>query len=315
MEQNPKISVIVPVYKAEAYLSHCVDSLLAQTFKDFEILLIDDGSPDRSGEICDMYARKDDRVRVFHQKNSGVSMARQKGLDEARGEYVIHADPDDWVEPDMLQELYAKAKEDDADMVICDFYENKGDRQQYLPQRPSALDHDTVFRELFQQLHGSCWNKLVRRVCYNEYNIRFFEGLNYKEDFCVSVLLASHDIKIAYLNKAFYHYTIGVNANSLNQRIDNSKIEDCLRVISFCMDNFYAKYPQCCYMLQADFVSWMIEQRFYSRWVGMRIYGKLLKPSIFFSLPLKRRVKLLLAFFATPSVFKAVYSVYRKKAE
>ena len=108
---SPKISVIVPVYKAEAYLHRCVDSLLAQTFQDFEVLLVDDGSPDRSGEICDEYARKDSRVRVFHKENGGVSSARQYGMDHAQGEYTIHADPDDWVEPTMLEELYRKEKD------------------------------------------------------------------------------------------------------------------------------------------------------------------------------------------------------------
>lgn len=121
MNKEPKISVIVPVYKAEAYLHRCVDSIIAQTFTDWELLLVDDGSPDRSGDICDEYASKDARIRVFHKENGGVSSARQKGLDEAIGEYTIHADPDDWVEPMMLEELYKKAKEDDADMVICDF--------------------------------------------------------------------------------------------------------------------------------------------------------------------------------------------------
>ena len=86
MNLQPKVSVIVPVYKAEAYLHRCVDSLLAQTMPDFEVLLIDDGSPDRSGELCDEYAAKDERVRVIHQPNGGVSAARQRGLDEARGE-------------------------------------------------------------------------------------------------------------------------------------------------------------------------------------------------------------------------------------
>ena len=94
----PKVSIIVPVYKAEKYLNRCVDSILAQTFTDFELLLIDDGSPDRSGEICDEYAKKDSRIRVIHKENGGVSSARQRGLDESIGEYTIHADPDDWVE-------------------------------------------------------------------------------------------------------------------------------------------------------------------------------------------------------------------------
>ncbi len=173
---NPKVSIIVAVYKAEDYLHRCVDCLLAQTFTDFEILLVDDGSPDRSGEICDKYAEKDNRVRVFHKENGGVSSARQCGLDHALGEYTIHADSDDWVEPNMLEELYKKAKEEDADMVICDFYKNYEDKQIYRKQQPSALDHETVLCELFQQkLYGSCWNKLVKRICNSKYGKAFHQ--------------------------------------------------------------------------------------------------------------------------------------------
>lgn len=216
MDTNqPKISVIVPVYKAEVYLHRCVDSLLAQTFPDFEILLVDDGSPDRSGEICDEYARKDKRVRVFHKENGGVSSARQCGMDNARGEYTIHADPDDWVEADMLEELYKKAREEDADMVICDYYEEKKGKTIYVKQQPSSLDHETVLRELFQQLHGSCWNKLVKRVCYKEFRVKFPLELSYCEDLFVNSCLVLHNIKIAYLPKAFYHYDQIVNAESL----------------------------------------------------------------------------------------------------
>ena len=152
----PKISIIVPVYKAETYLHRCVDSILAQTFTDWELLLIDDGSPDRSGEICDEYAKKDSRVRVIHKENGGVSSARQRGLDESIGEYTIHADPDDWVEPTMLEELYNKAKEEDVDMVICDFFQNNGRSQEYIKQKPIEINRKKVLRELlFQQLHGS----------------------------------------------------------------------------------------------------------------------------------------------------------------
>ena len=144
---NISVSIIVPVYKAEAYLHRCVDSILAQTFTNWELLLIDDGSPDRSGAICDEYASKDARIRVFHKENGGVSSARQKGQDEARGEYTIHADHDDWVEPTMLEELYKKAKADDADMVICDYYMNDGKNQTYITQKPSNLDSNTVLKK------------------------------------------------------------------------------------------------------------------------------------------------------------------------
>lgn len=217
-ETTPKISVIVPVYKAEAYLHRCVDSILAQTFQDFEVLLIDDGSPDRSGEICDEYARKDRRVRVFHKENGGVSSARQCGMDNAQGEYTIHADPDDWVEPDMLEELYRKAKEEDADMVICDYYTEEKGRTKYIVQKPSDLNHETVLCELFQQLHGSCCNKLVRRACYKEFGVKFPEELSYCEDLFVNTCLLSHSMVVVYLPKAFYHYDQYSNGESLVRR-------------------------------------------------------------------------------------------------
>lgn len=219
----PKISIIVPVYKAENYLHRCVDSLLAQTFSDFEVLLIDDGSPDRSGEICDEYAKKDNRIRVFHKENGGVSSARQCGIDNAEGEYTIHADPDDWVEATMLEELYAKAKEEDADMVICDFYVNYGNKQIYKKQKPSSLDHETVLKEMFQQLHGSCWNKLIRRSCYKDNNISFDLELSFCEDLYFHIQLLSNPIKITYLNRSFYHYVRDVNPNSI-VRIYDEKI-------------------------------------------------------------------------------------------
>lgn len=227
---NPKISIIVPVYKAEAYLHRCMESLLAQTFHDYEVLLIDDGSPDRSGELCDNYAARNENVRVIHQPNSGVSAARQKGLDNARGEYVIHADPDDWVEPEMLEELYAKAREEDADMVICDFYANYPRRQIYRCQRPRSLRHEAVLCELFQQLHGSCWNKLVRRVCYNRYNVRFPDNISYCEDLLTNATLLTHDIKVAYLPKAFYHYDQYCNTSSIVRNYTRTRFDEDVRL-------------------------------------------------------------------------------------
>lgn len=217
MNKQLSVSVIVPVYKAESYLCRCVDSLLAQTFPDFEILLIDDGSPDRSGEICDAYAMRDSRVRVYHKENGGVSSARQCGIDNARGEYTIHADPDDWVEPDMLEELYRKAKEEDADMVICDYY-LEGLQRQYMNQRPSGLKGQIILCDLmFQRLPCSLWNKLIRRACYKNYDVRLPERLDYCEDVITLVQLWQSPIKITYVNKAFYYYDQHINENSITR--------------------------------------------------------------------------------------------------
>lgn len=206
MERKTMISIIVPVYNAEDTIRNCLDSILAQTLFDFEVILIDDGSPDYCGRICDEYAKKDIRFKVIHKSNEGVSAARQVGIDNAKGEYTIHIDPDDWVEPSMLEKLYAKAKETDADIVICDFYENILSKQIYHKQRPSSLDHNTVLCELFQQLHGSCCNKLIKRACYNMFDVRFPVGIYYCEDLYVVSSILRNNVKVAYLPQAFYHY-------------------------------------------------------------------------------------------------------------
>ena len=119
---TPKISVIVPVYNVEQYLPRCIDSILDQTFTDFELLLIDDGSKDKSGEICDNYAKKDSRIRVFHKENGGVSSARNLGLYNAKGKYIAFIDADDWVENEYLRIMYKHGEEECADIISSDFF-------------------------------------------------------------------------------------------------------------------------------------------------------------------------------------------------
>ena len=118
MNHVPEISVIVPVYKVEEYLPQCVDSILVQTFTNFELLLVDDGSPDRCGEICEEYAGKDTRIRVFHQQNSGVSAARNIGLQHAKGTYIVFVDSDDWVSTDYLLHLYKSLPDTGIGLVM-----------------------------------------------------------------------------------------------------------------------------------------------------------------------------------------------------
>ena len=163
---QPAVSVIIPVYKAERYLHRCLDSLKAQTLQNYEVLLINDGSPDRSGEICEKYALEDVRFKAFHNKNQGVSATRQFGITHAQGKYSIHVDPDDWVEPTMLEELFTKAETENADMVICDFIAEYRNRKKYCKQEPTELCAKTVLKEMFYSLHASCWNKLIRHECY-----------------------------------------------------------------------------------------------------------------------------------------------------
>lgn len=213
------VSVIVPIFGAENTLLRCLDSLKSQTFEDFEVLMIDDGSPDRCGEMIDDYARKDQRFKAFHKENGGVSSARQFGIDHAIGDYTIHVDPDDWVETTMLEDLLRKSIEDDADMMICDFFENTYKGQKYIVQRPSSLETQIVLKELFVNLHGSCCNKLIKRSCYRDFNIKFPTELSFCEDEYVCVSFLMNKIKVSYLNKAFYHY-IRNDENTLSKKYD-----------------------------------------------------------------------------------------------
>ncbi len=249
-----KVTVIVPVYKAEAYLHKCVDSLLAQTMTDFEVLLIDDGSPDRSGAICDEYAAKDSRIRVFHKENGGVASARQVGIENVRGEYTIHADPDDWVEPTMLEELYAKAKEDDADMVICDYYEEMVDSQKYIKQNlTDDLSSKTLLGLLLgQKLHGSLCNKLIKTDKIKEYELFLPKEVIRWEDlfFCCNLLL--HPIKSVYLSRAFYHYNLFINENSI---VRKATIAGLMSQVYFC-DYFDKKFESLDDVFYSDVLSY-----------------------------------------------------------
>lgn len=229
------VSVIVPIYKAEDTLLRCLDSLKVQTLTDFEVLMVDDGSPDRCGEMIDEYAAKDSRFKAYHKPNGGVSSARQYGIDHACGEYTIHADPDDWVEPTMLEELYGKAKEENADMVICDFYENTYKGQKYIIQEPSSLNHSDVMRDLFFRIHGSTCNKLIRRKVYYDYKIKFPLELSVCEDQYVLASILKNNIKVVYLPKAFYHYVRELNLISLSRNYNEKTYqEDLFRRDYFC---------------------------------------------------------------------------------
>lgn len=209
------ISVIVPIYKAESYLRKCIDGILLQTFTDFQLILVDDGSPDKSGEICDEYAQKDSRVVVIHKANGGLTSARKYGMDHAKGEYSIHIDPDDWVELSLLEELYHEAVKTDADMVICDFWEHCNKEVVYSRQKPKTLDNKEVMTEMFTTLKGTMWNKLIRTSCYKQCNIQFYEDLVLIEDLFLMFQFLLHPLKISYVPKALYHYERNTNPNSL----------------------------------------------------------------------------------------------------
>lgn len=174
----PELSIIVPVYKVEKYLSKCIESILAQTFTDFECILIDDGSPDKCGEICEEYAAKDSRIRVIHQKNQGVSAARNAGLDIATGTYLGFVDSDDSIEPEMYETMIKIAKDNQLDIVAC---ESKYSCNPYKEDR--YFNRNELLSALYTMpnpVHGCIWNKLYlhSKIC----DVRYRNGVAMAED-------------------------------------------------------------------------------------------------------------------------------------
>ena len=214
----PKISIIVPVYNVEKYIRKCLDSILNQTFKDFELILVDDGSLDNSGKICDDYALKDNRIKVIHKKNGGLSSARNAGLDVAQGDYIGFVDSDDWIEPDMYEILYENCIRTNADIGIVEINyggilekEDKNKRKIYSNK---DLLKDLVYNA-GKDITWTAWNKLWRRDLIED--TRFKEGRIY-EDGLFLYTLSNKIEKIIKINYRAYNYRID------NESITRSKI-------------------------------------------------------------------------------------------
>lgn len=213
---RPKVSVIVAIYMAEAYLDRCMHSLLRQTLKEIEIILVDDGSPDSSGDICDSYAVRDQRVKVIHKHNEGVALARQCGVDNMTGEYSIHVDPDDWIEPDMLEIMYTKAKSEDLDIVICGFINEFSDRsEEDRPLRDLNDRTEPIQQLLNYKISPSLSNKLIRAEIYKTTGMHFPPGLSWGEDMVACLLFFHSGATIGFIDRYLYHYDKHSNSWSL----------------------------------------------------------------------------------------------------
>lgn len=205
----PLISIIMPVYNAEKTLNRAIDSIISQTMIEWELILVDDGSTDDSPSICDKYKIIDDRIVVIHKKNAGVAAARQDGLDTTQGEYVIHADSDDWMDNNALAELYSTAIKHDADVVLCDYILQVDETGTYVKQTPSNVyDNRQIIRDLPRNLLGVLWNKLVRRSVIDKFDVKFMSGIDYSEDLLFCYQLFVNPVKCVYLSAAFYHYVM-----------------------------------------------------------------------------------------------------------
>lgn len=209
MEQNILVSVIVPVYNVQQYLPKCVDSILAQTYANLEIILVEDGTKDDSGLICDDYARQDSRIRVIHKPNGGLSSARNAGLDIARGEYIVFADSDDWLEPDAYESMLSLAQQENVKLVCAGRYDADGETGEktlgLCPPRQEVISGEELVRRIFtwENIDSAAWDKLYHRSLFRE---RRYPVGKIVEDVPVTYLIALEAGQAAMLNKPVYNY-------------------------------------------------------------------------------------------------------------
>lgn len=225
----PQISVIVPVYKVEPYLPHCIDSILAQTFTDFELILVDDGSPDNSGAICDEYAAKDKRVRVIHQENKGQAAARNAAIRQAKGKYYCFIDSDDFVHPSMLSILIEAIQDNDKCIVCCSYTEGTECPQDFFAEKDYISTSYPVDENSITALYkvpGICWiacGKLIPAQIVNSH--LFSEGRVYEDNAVVPSWLLEAD-QIIRIDQALYYYRFNPKGTTkstftIKKRIDN----------------------------------------------------------------------------------------------
>jgi len=203
----PKISVIVPVYNVENYVSKCLDSIIGQTYKNLEIIVVNDGSTDNSGHICEDYAKRDERITLIHQNNQGLSMARNNALDVASGEYMGFVDSDDWIAPDMFFALYDNAAAHEADISMCNFYyvSASGELSPYSSESAETKILDGIYKIAHNiRLSNNCvWNRIYRRHLFDD--IRFPKGKAF-EDIFVMHKLVDRANKVVLSPECKYYY-------------------------------------------------------------------------------------------------------------
>lgn len=242
------VSIIIPVYNAEKDLERCINSILFQTYNEWELWLIDDGSKDRSSLMCDKFCERDSRINVIHKENGGVSSARNRGLKEAEGDYIFFVDSDDYLESDALEKMVYAIEKENADIVFCGFhYRVVADNSHCvnLPERSFAGDNTEFVKECFvdlfqKDLINPPWNKLFKRAVVKNNKISFNENISILEDISFSVQLLNVCDKVVVLQEALYNYVFKLEGNLVHKFHDN--FFDALKFFDGCLYEYLKKY-------------------------------------------------------------------------
>ena len=240
--KEPLISVIIPVYKVEKYLKRCIDSVINQTYKNLEIILVDDGSPDNCPKICDDYSKKDKRIKVIHKKNGGVSSARNEGLKITKGNYIVFVDSDDWIESNFIKEMLTNLINSKVDYIVCGYnrvYDGKkeiinGNFNKKLISASNYLNKLLNVQNGYGFVHMKMINKKVLK------NIRFNEKLVVGEDALFNVEICKNIDKILIYNKPLYNYFF--NSNSVVRKYDVNYCNNYLKSMNAMKDYITKNY-------------------------------------------------------------------------
>jgi len=246
------ISVIIPVYNAEKFIEKCVRSIQAQTYTNLEIILVNDGSSDNSGVLCDKLAKADNRIKVIHKQNGGTSAARNIGIDEANGKFITFVDHDDYIEADMYERMHNRIDKTEADVCMCGFsilhdnYRRIVRIPQTYQENRSALSSVCYFKDLVQNfraryvLHSSIWNKLYKKELISKHRIRFQErtGYNITGEDCMFATdcCAVADGGIVFVDSSLYNYVYSISSESKNMdRYEDIEFLDYIKKIMLAM--------------------------------------------------------------------------------
>lgn len=240
-----KVSVVIPIYKVEPFIERCATTLMEQTLREVEYIFVDDATPDNSIRILEdviaRYPHRKEQVRIVHHtENKGLPAARNTGLALATGEYIFHCDSDDYVEPSMLEEMYSTAKEQDADIVWCDWFLTFAQNERYMKQPFYETPLEALKAMLSGAMKYNVWNKLVKHSLYVDNNIQFPAGYGMGEDMTMMMLFANAN-RVAYLPKAFYHY-LKLNTGAFSQTYSARHLQELKHNVSRISDYMQTKY-------------------------------------------------------------------------
>ena len=309
---NPKISVIIPVYNVGKYLKRCIDSIIQQNYDNLEIILVDDGSSDNSGKICDEYAVIDKRIIVIHKSNGGLSDARNRGLEICTGKYISFVDSDDWIEKDFYK--FAVNNLGENDLLIFDYYLTDGKNKKCINtlSKSCKLTVGECLLELSKaNIQSYAWNKLYKRELF--LSIRFPKGRNY-EDQAIMHLIVHNCNRIKYFNKAFYNYY--QNQNSITHTVNLKNYRDFLyvnilrgrflkknypEIYEYHLSTIYAAIAKLCWLYHND-------EKYKSRYEFLRkfILARLKANWFNSKISYRSKVKMFLCFFDL-NIIKLLY--------